>query len=273
MTIAKLYDHIAATYNQKASANVLLEANNQAFSFIKERTSHLDSILALGIGDGICLLPYQESYPNAKLYGLDISENMLQKASALLDCVTFHGNIAESSSLIKKNDFSLILAHFVSAYVPIPVTLQECKAILAEEGMNSVVTNTLSSFPKMRKIFDNLGVSSNPFNRLVSRHVKQALKTVYVPKNLDHLNSIFTANGFTTHELKLVEININLPTEQDVFDFFIQGGWFASGLAHPLLPKSILHKIIKQLIHRHVTLPYKDHLQIAIAIGSKTRTK
>ncbi len=269
MKIEKLYDNIAETYNQKASADVLSEANNTAFSLITREVQCLESLLALGVGDGVCLLPYKERYPTSMFYGLDVSENMLQKARALLNCQVYHGDIAKASSIIKKNDFDLILAHFVCAYVPISTTLGECKKIMSERGLISIVTNTLASFAKMQDILQKMRKSPNPFSRLVSCHIKQALKTVYVPDNLDHLKSIFVSSGLTLHASQLVEININLKTEKEVFEFFIDGGWFASGLMHPLVPKRVFHNIIKRLIHEHVRLPYEDSLQIAIAIGGK----
>ncbi len=269
MKIEKLYDNIAETYNQKASADVLSSANNTAFSLITSKNKAIDSILALGVGDGVCLLPYQKLYPDAMLYGLDVSENMLQKAKKQLACEVFHGDIAQASNIIDKNDFDLILAHFVCAYVPITTTLNQCKKIMSEQGLISIVTNTMSSFSKMQTILNKMKNSANPFNKFVSYHVKQALKTVYVPENLDHLASIFAASKLKVCDAQLVDIEINLKTEKEIFEFFIDGGWFASGLNHPLIPTRFFHKIIKRLIHEHVSLPYKDTLQVIIAIGSK----
>jgi ubiquinone/menaquinone biosynthesis C-methylase UbiE len=269
MKLEKLYDTIAETYNQKASADVLSAANNTAFSLIAQHVKQPTSILGLGVGDGVCLLPYQEQYPEAELYGLDVSENMLKKAQELLNCEVFHGDISQTSALVTNNKFDLILAHFVSAYVPVSTTLQECKKTLRESGLVSLVTNTSASFSKMQNVLAKLGKSSNPFNKLVSFHVKKALKTIYVPRDTAHLQQLFEDNGFKLHELKTLDIPVNLKTEMDVFDFFVNGGWFASGLVHPLLPKCFFHKIVKRLIHEHVSLPYKDTLQVVIAIGSK----
>ena len=269
MKIEKLYDKIAETYNQKASADVLSEANNNAFSLITQHVKQPGSVLGLGIGDGVCMLPYRDHYPQAKLYGLDVSENMLKKAKQLLNCDVFHGDISQTSSLITKDKFDLILAHFVSAYVPIATTLHECKKVLNKNGLVSVVTNTTASFSKMQLVLDKLAKSNNPFNKLINCHVKQALKTIYVPDDAAHLQQIFESSGMQLHELKSVDIPISLKTEKDVFEFFIDGGWFASGLVHPLIPKGIFHKIVKRLIHEHVRLPYQDTLQVVIAIGSK----
>jgi ubiquinone/menaquinone biosynthesis C-methylase UbiE len=270
MKIEKLYDAIAETYNQKISAGVLSDANNTACSLIEKETIAPKSILALGIGDGVCLLPYKDAYPNAKLYGLDISENMLRKARERLFCETFHGDLAQASQLIDKKDFDLILAHFVVAYVPLLQTLGECKRLLSNKGLISVVTNTMSSFPNMQNILKKLEKSLNPLHRLVAHHVKQALKTVYVPKNAEALKAAFKLTGLKLQQLELKDIKVHLKTEQEVFEFFIAGGWFASGLIHPLIPQRVGQAIVKWLIRQHVSLPFEDHLEIAIAIGSKS---
>jgi hypothetical protein len=192
---------------------------------------------------------------------------MLQKAQKRLSCDVFHGGIADASSLIEKNNFDIILAHFVTAYVPLTKTLSECNKLLADDGMVSIVTNTMESFPTMQDILKKLSKSANPFNKLVGYHVNQALKTVYVPKNADDLKAEFIKQGFKLDEIISMEIEVDLKTEADVFEFFIEGGWFASGLVHPLLPRSFFHKVVKRLIHLHVPIPFRDSLHIAIAIG------
>lgn len=267
MKIQKLYDNIAATYNQKASADVLSDANDRAFSYVKNKAMSFGSILALGIGDGAHLIPYKQYYPKSSIHGLDISEKMLFKAKALLGCKVYQGDIASASTLIGKQDFDLILAHFVCAYVPVSTILKECKLLMSDHAQVSIVTNTMASFSKMQLMFEKMRKSVNPFNKLIGHYIKQTLKTVFVPKNLDDLKLVFAENGMKISESSMVDIKINLKTEQEVFEFFVDGGWFASGLAHPLVPKKVLHNVIRRLIHDHVSLPYEDTLQVVIALG------
>ena len=59
MKIEDIYNTIADTYNQKASADVLLEANNRVFSYTIKHVKEVGSLLALGIGDGLSLIPYK----------------------------------------------------------------------------------------------------------------------------------------------------------------------------------------------------------------------
>jgi ubiquinone/menaquinone biosynthesis C-methylase UbiE len=270
MKIEDIYNTIADTYNQKGSADVLLEANNRAFSYTTKHLKEVDSLLALGIGDGLSLVPYKEHFSTATIYGLDISENMLEKARERIGCEICHGSITDASSLVKKTDIDLILAHFVCAYVPIAALLQESKKLLSDKGILSLVTTTKMSFPEMQTILKKMKRSYNPLNKLIYYHVKRAMATVHVPDDLLQLQSELESFGFELMELKLVEIKIKLETEQDVFDFFMKGGWFASGLVHPLLSDRFLHKIVKRIIRSFVRLPYEDSMFVAFSITKKT---
>ena len=269
MQIERIYNKVARTYNQDLSGEVLDRSKRVAIDLAINQRDHFSSILALGMGDGTDLLPYKLHYPTAELHGLDISENMLKKAKMILDCTTYYGDIAKASTLIDKNNFDLIISHFVTAYVPLPSILRECKKMIAERGMISIVTNTMTSFPVTQTLLPKLEKSSNPFNKLVAHHVKKALKTVYVPMDLDHLQSTLELNGFKVKAIKEEEIQIRLESEKDVYDFFIEGGWFVSGLVHPLLPHGLLRKFSNQLVHKYFSIPYEDTMKIAVAIAER----
>lgn len=101
----------------------------------------------------------------------------------------------------------------------------------------------------------------------LSHHIGRALKTVYVPKDLDDLESALIAQGFKVEALQLMEIKIKLAHAADVFDFFIEGSWFASGLVHPLIPRSFFNKIIRRLINEHLTFPFEDTMYVALGLG------
>lgn len=266
MQIERLYDKVAKTYNQDISGKVLDKAKQKAVDLALMQERSFNSILALGMGDGTDLLPYVEHYPNADLHGLDISEKMLERAKTILNCSIYHGDISKASSIIDKRDFDFILAHFVSAYVPLPFILAECKKLVAEGGLISIVTNTMDSFPVAQALLPILEESPNPFNKLVAYHIKKTLKKVYVPQDLDHLQKMIETSGFRLKTLEEKKIKISLKTEKDVFDFFIHGGWFVSGFMHPLLPHKLMSRVCQQLIHKNFSMPYEDSMKIAFAI-------
>lgn len=52
MSIEKVYDNVVKHYSQDLSAHVLDSASKMAFDLLKEQKLNVDSIFALGIGDG-----------------------------------------------------------------------------------------------------------------------------------------------------------------------------------------------------------------------------
>lgn len=269
MKIAKLYDRVAETYNQDLSAHVLNTAKQKALELVLEQGRPFNSILALGMGDGSDLLHYTKHYPFSELHGLDISVNMLERARELLNCQIYLGDINHASKIIDKENFDFIIAHFVAAYVPITSILTECKKLTSKKGVISIVTSTMDSFPVAQSILSKLDSSPNPFNKLVANHVKKALKTTYVPHDLAALKQEIEISGFKILSIEEENIEIHLDTEEDIFEFFIDGGWFLSGIAHPFLTYKLICRIFKHMIHKYYPTPFKDRMKIAIVIAEK----
>jgi SAM-dependent methyltransferase len=269
MHIAKLYNKVAGTYNQDLSAQVLNTAKQKALQLALEQCRSFNSILALGMGDGSDLLHYIEHYPFAELHGLDISVNMLEKARVLLNCQIHCGDINHASKLLDKQTFDFIIAHFVTAYVPLASVLAECKKLTSKAGLISIVTNTMGSFPVAQSLLSKLEASPNPFNKLVVNHIRRTLKTVYVPYDLSTLKKEIETRGFKLLAIEEEKIEIYFDSEEDIFDFFIKGGWFVSGIAHPFLTYRLICRICSRLIHKNFSIPYKDQMTIVIAIAEK----
>lgn len=267
MQIDDLYNKVAKTYNEDISGEVLNIAKQAALELAMEQKHPINSILALGMGDGTDVLPYTTYYPHAKLHGLDISEKMLVKAEKLLHCQTYHGDVQHASSIIEERDFDFILAHFITAYVPLTAILTESHKLIAKQGLISIVTNTMESFPKVHTLLAKLEQSKNPFNKLVAYHAKNTLKKVYVPQDQNHLQKMIEQHGFKVKAISEKKIAINLQTEKEIFDFFINGGWFVSGLVHPFLSHQLITRICKVLIHSNFAIPYEDDMHIAMVLA------
>ena len=269
MHLEKLYNKVANTYNQDVSGHVLNASKQKALELALKQCRSFNSILALGMGDGTDLFPYIKHYPFAELHGLDISENMLEKARQLLNCHTYHGDINHATRIVDKRNFDLITAHFVTAYVPLTTVLAECKQLTSKQGLVSIVTNTMDSFPVAHSILAKLKASPNPFIRLIVHHIQKTLKTVHVPQDLAKLKQVIEANGFKLIALAEEKIEVDFDSEKAIFDFFINGGWFVSGMGHPLLTYELICKICHYLIHKYFPIPYNDQMTIAIAIAER----
>ncbi len=269
MHVEKLYNKVAQTYNQDISGRVLNTAKEMAVQLALQQCRSFNSILALGMGDGSDLQHYVDHYPLAELHGLDISENMLEKARLLLKCQTYHGDINQASKILHKKNFDFIVAHFVTAYVPLTSILAECNKLTSKAGLISIVTNTMSSFPVAQSLLSKLEASPNPLNKIVVHHIKKTLSTVYVPHDLADIKEAIKINGFKLLAIEEEKIEIHLNSQKDIFDFFINGGWFVSGIAHPFMTYKLICRIFNQLIQKNFSIPYDDQLTIAIAIAEK----
>lgn len=269
MSIEELYDKAAKTYNQEKSLDVLQKANDFAFDMMTPYHDAFKKMLALGIGDGMHVAPYKKAYPEAKIAGLDISTKMLLKAKQSLQCDTYHGDIAKASELIQDQAFSYVMAHFVCAYVSPDIVLREAHKLLAPKGYVSVVNNTFESFPTLWALYDKLLAKKGFVRERIQNHVEKAMKTVHAPKNLDTLQSTFEAQGFEIVDVRYEGIPISLQSHKECYDFFINGGWFLSGLVHPFVPEKVLRFLFQQMIKAHLAFPYEDTLNIAVVIGRK----
>jgi ubiquinone/menaquinone biosynthesis C-methylase UbiE len=269
MSIENLYDKVSKTYNQEKSLDVLEKANDFAFDMMQKYEEAFSSILALGIGDGKHVEPYKAQYPKANIAGLDISKGMLLKAKNSLGCETYHGDIKDASQLIQAKTFSYVMAHFVCAYVKPEIVLREAHQLLAPGGYVSVVNNTFESFPTLWSLYEKYLSKKGILRHRVKHHINKAMSTVHAPKDLDTLKKDFEQQGFEVVDVLYQGIDISLESYQECYEFFVNGGWFLSGLVHPFVPERALRFLFQQMIKLHFALPYKDTLKIAVVIGKK----
>lgn len=269
MSIEKVYDSVAKHYNQQLSASVLTQANQCAFEFIRQHITQLSSILALGIGDGVYIKPYKRHYPQAELAGLDISANMLAQAKKVLGCKTYHGDIAQAGHLIQDKKFDLITAHFVCAYVKPHIILAEATKLLNEGGHISFVSNTLCSFPHLKSMYQHYVATNTVMAKKLKQHFQSTLGDVFVPTSTQALAQCLAEGGFRVIQQETLTLPVCFEDIDEFHDFYMEGGWFASGLVHPWLPAKLIKFLFKQLAKRYLTFPFKDTLNIAVVTAKK----
>lgn len=267
MSIEKVYDGTAKHYNQDLSASVLNSANVTAQQFITIHAESINSILALGIGDGLYIEPYKKIFSNASIAGIDISSRMLTSAKERLDCDIYHGDIADTVTLTKGKTFDLALAHFVCAYVKPEVILKQAQSLLTKGGYLSVVTNTYQSFPKIMAAYEAYVSSNSWFANLLRTHIDSTFDTVFVPKNTSVLKEQFSHHGFMLVDEKQMTLEIEFEDAQAFTDFFMLGSWFASGLVHKFLSPKVVGFMFKKLSEKYLTFPFRDTMNIAIVLG------
>ena len=104
-------------------------------------------ILDLGVGDGAFLQKLHHLMPNADFTGIDVSSEMLKRASEALPLKTIEASAAEAGRFLPPHSQDLVLAHFINAYIPINVLFDEAKLLTRANGHFSMITTTYDSFP------------------------------------------------------------------------------------------------------------------------------
>lgn len=271
MSIEKVYDNVAKHYNQDLSKQVLRTANTVAHNIILEqiKSDDIKSLLALGIGDGFYIKPFKKSLPNTQITGLDISANMLKKAKENENCNTLHGNIADAASLANNQKFNLTLAHFVCAYVKPEVVLSQAQSLLNKDGYISVVTNTYISFPNFWAAYEKYTKSKSLIATQLKKHVEKTLETVFVPKDSNTMKTLIAKHQLHLIHDRELTMEVEFEDADALYDFFMQGGWFASGLVHPLMSPNFVRYAFKKLVEKHLTFPFRDTMNIAVILAQR----
>jgi demethylmenaquinone methyltransferase/2-methoxy-6-polyprenyl-1,4-benzoquinol methylase len=136
--MSRWYDLIAGTSERKYTYIGITQLNPQPGEFILE----------IGCGTGHGLLSLARSVtPSGRIFGLDISEGMLTRASSLISKNKVHYPIylqlGDGSYLpYSSNKFSAIFFSFTMELFDtpdIPIVLEECKRILAPGGRVGIV--------------------------------------------------------------------------------------------------------------------------------------
>ncbi len=269
MSIEKVYDRVAKHYNQELSAEVLHKANNAGFDLLTKQKKEINSILALGVGDGVYTKPYAKAYQSAEIAGVDISAKMLKAAQQRLNCQTFHGDISKVSTLIGSKSFDLALAHFICAYVEPEVILSQAYNCLNDNGLVSFVSNTMHSFPHLMRVYNQYIDKQTFIAKTLSKHIDSTLTDVFVPNSLQELTQKISNGGFDVLDKRHMTIDITFSSMDDFTAFFIHGGWFASGLLHSKIHPYLISCLFKVLVKSKLNFPFTDSLDIAICLAQK----
>lgn len=129
------YDEIAEKYDNEYNYNLALAENEFVIDSIKKENIHTGKVLDLGCGTGL-FLDYIDK-PNDEYYGIDISNNMLNKMKNKhpeSNCEKM--NISDISKEFRTSSFDNIVSLFGSmAYVPNPAeSINNMYNLLKENG-------------------------------------------------------------------------------------------------------------------------------------------
>ncbi len=92
---------------------------------------------------------------------------MLQHAREALPLKTIEGSATEANRFLPPNSQDLVLAHFINAYIPINVLMDEAKLLTRANGHFSMITTTYDSFPVAQQHLAEFIAHDSLFSRMI----------------------------------------------------------------------------------------------------------
>ena len=272
MSLKAMYNQIAENY---ATANRFGSiSDSHAIAIEQMMKFHLGNIphykvLDLGVGDGAFLQKLLTIMPNADFTGIDVSSEMLKRASEALSLKTIESSAADANRFLPPRSQDLVLAHFINAYIPINILFDEAKLLTRANGHFSMITTTYDSFPVAQQQLAEFISEDSILSSVVGHYYKSIVKNTTVAANKEELFLAFTKHQFEIVEHHRLEIPITLNNIDELALFGIEGTWFLNSLSIRMLPKYFLIQRLKRLFSRIFTFPYHDTHIIDIVLARK----
>ncbi|MFA5960625.1 MAG: class I SAM-dependent methyltransferase [Tatlockia sp.] len=272
MSLKAMYNEIAGHY---ATANRFGSVNSSHLAAIEQiKKEHLGlkphyKVLDLGVGTGAFLDKLKAYMPNADFTGIDISKEMLTRASKVLPLKTIEASATEASQYLPHHSQDLVLAHFINAYIPIHTLFHEADLLTRSNGYFSLITTTYESFPVAQQLLADFIAEGTILSSVVGHYYKAMVKNTTVASGQDELMHVFSQHQFKVVQHQRLEIPITLNDIDELVLFGIEGTWFLNSISMRMLPKNFLIQRLKRLFGQIFTFPYHDTHIIDIVLAKK----
>ena len=273
MPLKAMYNSIASHYDTANCFGSISESHKAAVLQIERAHLGLKSrykVLDFGVGDGTFLQKLQKLIKNAEFTGIDVSTEMLKYAQlAVPSLTTIEASATEASRFLPHHSQDLVLAHFINAYIPIPVLFNQAQLLTRANGFFSLITTTYDSFPLAQQQLADFIAQESLLSSIVGHYYKAVVKNTTVAANEEALLQSFAAHEFEIIDHQRLHIPITLKNIDELALFGIEGTWFLNSLSIRMLPKVFLLERIKRLFSKIFTFPYQDTHIIDIVLARK----
>lgn len=272
MTLKGMYDQIAQRYNTANWFGSISQSHQVAIEQIKALHLHQRddlNVLDLGVGNGHFLNQLAQFLPKAHFTGIDISPKMLEIAKASLPMVTIESSAGDACRFLPPHSQDLVLAHFVNAYIPIPVLFEQARLLTKASGYFSMISTTYDSFQTAQSQLASFIAQDSLVSRVVGHYYKNIVKNATVAAGQAQLLQAFDQHQFNIIAHQRIEIPITLNSIDELIQFGVEGTWFLNSLTIRMLPKNFLRQRLKKLFSHIFTFPYHDTHVIDIVLANK----
>ncbi len=247
-----MYDQIAHSYDDDYG-NIFKRVKREIDIELRQLPLTSPSIIDVGTGTGENIILAQRIFGSlGSVYGVDISEKMLEKAK--LKYPPLHPVKASALSIADHvpAGADLVFIHFLLSYVSIDRLLPQVASRLKSGGYISIASSLFTSWPKGQSLARRF--------RLDPHSVEQ-----YIPKSSAELREKIESAGFI--EVDSIEIRKRLifANTDDLYRFGYEQGWVYQ-LFDLLQCAGNPEKFAREWSH---VLPFSDEIHIHIGIYRK----
>ena len=272
MSVKSIYNEIASEYDCADSFGTITQSHQCAVQQIKNATighkPHI-KILDLGVGDGVFLHKMKQLFPLAELTGVDVSKEMLKRASANIQFTPIESSAADASRYLPSHSQDLVLAHFINAYVPIQTLLKQAQILTRANGHFSMLTSTYESFPISQQHLAHFIAKDTITSSIAGHYYKTIVKNTSVTAGKDDLLQSFQQHQFEILDHQRLHIPISFNNIDELVLFGIEGTWFVNSLSLNVLPRKLVLQIIKRFLSKIFTFPYQDTHVVDVVLARK----
>ncbi|MGQ3890673.1 class I SAM-dependent methyltransferase [Legionella sp. CNM-4043-24] len=272
MSLKAMYNELAGQYETADRFGSISESHRVAIAQISQEHLGLRpgyKVLDLGVGNGAFLKKLQQLMPQAVFTGIDISSEMLARASKALKLTTIEASAAEAEKFLPHHSQDLVLAHFINAYIPVTTLFNEAEVMTRANGHFSIITTTYESFPVAQQQLARFISEDRLLSKVVGHFYKTMVKNTTVASGHDELMNAFKQHQFEVIQHQRLRLPITLNNIDELAEFGIEGTWFLNSLSMRMLPKSFLIKRLKRLFSKIFTFPYHDTHVIDVVLAKK----
>lgn len=267
------YDDIAKRYNMADRFGSISKSHDIALQqILKHQLDHERDnirILDLGVGDGAFLKKLHHHYPQAEMYGFDVSKEMLKIAQEQLDFHAIHASAANADRCLPLHLQDLVLAHFINAYVPTDKLFQQAQWMTKASGYFSFITSTYESFPQTQMQLANYVAHDTIMGNIVGHYYKSVVAKTPVASGIEEIQQKMKHFGFQIVEHERLSIPIQFQDIHEMAAFGIDGTWFLNTITFTPIPKQFLVERLKRFFNKIFTFPYQDDHIIDILLVKK----
>jgi SAM-dependent methyltransferase len=265
--IQRQYDEVIAEHYDLDPYRVTGRSLDRAVSQIWRETEVVRAgpplrVLDLGVGTGSFLAKLGARLGPLRPYGIDISQKMIDIASAKVPGLNAAvDDAAKLDAHFPGESFDLICTHYVTGFVPMDELATKIWDRLAPGGYWSLVGGTKGGFPVLRS-----KAESKAARTLFGGNSVDVDDRVCNPADRAEVLQSFEAHGFDVRRCETFTPRLDFKNLDEFLAFAYYGGWLA-----PFVEALGLHRIqgaMKAAVDA-AFFPVTDYHSIEIALAKK----